>query len=435
MPEHDRTATTPATTPATRTTQGRTQAGATRQALRNQPGLAAQQAALRPGQEPILYVGMNEYSADELRTLQQANANRGGVTGITPSKDPDKVKVGATTHDLSSTEALPAFLQAVGIPADRQQPLVDLLAASQSNARDELGQLVRILNEAETGRRSLNRVVFSGHSVGSVIWGDGNGSIDFGTMGTLWSLFPKAARQVQDLMLSACYTGGEATMDQYHAWFPSLQTIWAYAGSSPGTWSGAMDHMKVWERTTRGQDPATIAREGAQGTHKGENVATWDTKRGYRGGQPVSLEDARRGVEMYDADFQDAFSGAAEVQDPQRGPLREYYNAVQRVLAHPETDAATRAQMTVRRDTTIRLLFYRLIRGKFAAAYGTRLKAGYDEAHVALPAFAELPRRGALAAIEAFGAQASGAKGQDALQLLQKGLRDLDPALIPATWV
>lgn len=434
MPEHDRTTTTTATT-ANRTAPQRTQAGTTRQGLRAQPGLDAQRAALQPRQDPILYLGMNEYAADELRTLQQANADRGGVVGITPSKEPDKIKLGATTHDLSQATAIPAFLQAIGVPADRVVALTDLLAGADSGARDELGQLIKVLTEADTGRRALSRVVFSGHSVGSIIWGDGNGSIQFSTMAALWGFFPKAAGQVEDLMLSACYSGAEGTMDQYHGWFPNLKTIWAYAGSSPGTWTGAMTHMKLWEKATEGKDPATIDRNVAKGTHKGDNVATWDKKKGYRGGQPVTLDDARRAVEELEPDFQDFFLGYREVEDPQTGPLRDYYNAVQRLVGHPEVDGGTRATLESQRDTTIRLLFYGLVRAKFSAAHGAPLKAGYDDAKLALPAYGTLPRGKALAAIEQLAAAGGRAPAQEALRLLQKGLRDLDPSVIPATWI
>jgi hypothetical protein len=74
--------------------------------------------------------------------------------------------VGATTHDLSSAEAIPGYLKAIGVRADRLAALTDLLTAAVSNARDEVGQLIKVLTEAEAGRRTLNRVVFSGHSVG-----------------------------------------------------------------------------------------------------------------------------------------------------------------------------------------------------------------------------------------------------------------------------
>ena len=40
-------------------------------------------------------------------------------------------------------------------------------------------KFLRILSEAEMGERKIDRMVLSGHSVGSQIWGDDNGEIGF----------------------------------------------------------------------------------------------------------------------------------------------------------------------------------------------------------------------------------------------------------------
>ena len=119
----------------------------------------------------------------------------------------------------------------------------------------------------------------AGHSVGSQIWGDHNGNINFTQLDELFDLFPKASSQIEHLMLSACYSGGEAKMDQYHDMFPGLSSIWAYHDSSPGTWTGAMDHMEGWERATRsGKDPGGVDPSLARGHRKAES----DLERGGR---------------------------------------------------------------------------------------------------------------------------------------------------------
>jgi hypothetical protein len=194
--------------------------------------------------------------------------------------------------------------------------------------------------------------------------------------------------------------------------------------------------MKLWEKASEGTDPAKVDRDVARGTRKAESVATWNATAGYKGDKPVALSVARAAVAGGETVFQDHLAGRAEVADPQAGPLRTYYNAVQRLLSHPQADAGTRAAMEARRDVTIRLLFFASVRQRFASAYGPLLEAGYTEAGMAMPDFAGLPRGAALERITSFAASAGGGqKAAHCLDLLQRGLRDLDPAIVPASWV
>ena len=222
--------------------------------------------------------------------------------------------------------------------------MATVLSDTGEGARDEAAQLARIFREAETGKRTIERIVFSGHSIGSVIWGDGNGMLQFTTIGKLALVFPKAAAQVEDLMIAACYSGGESNMENYRAMFPNLKTAWAYDGSAPGSVSGAIPHILRWEKATRGPTADALKRTLAEGTRKGENVAVWTVTKGYNNGQPqMSLEDARKawadGKDIV-AGFQ---SGATVVDDPQSGPLRQHYNAIQRMLGRSDLPADERA--------------------------------------------------------------------------------------------
>ena len=82
-----------------------------------------------------------------------------------------------------------------------------------------------LLNEAEMGERTIERLVFSGHSVGSGVWGDENG-IEMAPSKKTMDIFPKASGQVEDVLLAACYSGGQNTMKTYRGLFPNLKTIW-----------------------------------------------------------------------------------------------------------------------------------------------------------------------------------------------------------------
>jgi hypothetical protein len=286
------------------------------------------------------------------------------------------------------------------------------------------------------GARQIDRMVLSGHSVGSMIWGDDNGEIGFGELKDLFDLFPKAAAQVQHLMLSACYTGGEGKMGQYTGMMPELDSVWAYHDSSPGTWTGAMDHMEDWEKATERGKPASGVDPGlAAGTRKAANVSTWNQADGYQGDKPLEIWELQQQLRSQQAVFDQHLSGAVEVTDTQSGPLRAYYNLVQRVLSHRDAPSALVADLTAKRDTTIRLIFFKLVSSKFQAAHKDTLSAAYKGAGLAQPDFAKLGRKGTLDAIRALEAAGGDAATAKAVDLLQRGLRDLQVEVIPTSWV
>ncbi|MCB9778610.1 MAG: hypothetical protein H6742_08625 [Alphaproteobacteria bacterium] len=403
--------------------------------------------AFDPSKTAIVHMGMNGYAADEARHLNSLNRDRGGAIGIRQrGTAQDEVTHLGTKFDLTQVEDCARYVATLGLP---DQTAVDVAQALNRDdfheARDELAQLVRVLSEAELGARRMDRLVLSGHSVGTMIWGDDNGNIHFDDLAELLQYFPKATGQVTHLMLSACYTGGERKLAQYHAMFPNLQSIWAYDGSSPGTWSGAMDHMTAWESSTEpGKDASGVDPTLAAGTRKADNVSTWNTTDGYQGDQPMSLWDLRRQLEdQVDSVYMPHLSGEQTVTDSQSGPLREFYNLVQRYLSHPDASGGELARYQGIRDTTIRLLYWGLVTRKFADAYGTRLTAGYAAVERALPAFASMSRLDAAAEVDAFSAAADAmamtgdrdAAVDDVLDLLERGLVELDATLVPTQWL
>jgi hypothetical protein len=263
----------------------------------------------------------------------------------------------------------------------------------------------------------------------------------FDTLGKLAEAMPRAARSVEDLHLSACYSGGQPLMEKYRAMFPNVKTIWAYSGSAPGSYSGAVTHQARWESATRGTK-ADLDRAIAERTRKGENVAVWTVAHGYNDGRPPApLSEVRQAVQRNQPTFDRFMSGQEAVADPQTGALRDFYNQVQRLLQHPELPRAEHAPLEALRDTTIRLLYYsKTVAPKFAEHHAATIRAGFEAVGMTPPDFKSLSRADALAQIAQFEQKLASTTPRPAaadrlLPLLTNGLRDLKPSHIPEAWI
>ncbi|MEW5741432.1 MAG: LysM domain-containing protein [Myxococcota bacterium] len=386
----------------------------------------------------ILMVGMNETAKYEAQQLRGRGQN---VTLISDAKENDKISARGVTHDLSTQEGAMAFALTLGLPADQTAKIADVIHNSGADSRDELAQLAQVWAGAEKGGQIPSRLMLSGHNVGSGVWGDDNGMLRFDTLGKLAEAMPRAARSVEDLHLAACYSGGQPLMEKYRAIFPNAKTIWAYSGSAPGSYSGAVPHQSRWENATRGTR-TDLDRAIAEHTRKGENVAVWTVTHGYNDGRPPApLSEVRAAVESNQPTYQRFQSGQEAVADPQTGPLRDFYNQVQRLLQHPELPAAERPALEAQRDSTIRLLYYsKTVAPKFAEHHASAIRAGFEAVGMAPPDFKTLSRADALAQIAQFEEKLAGtsprpAAGDRLLPLLTSGLRDLKPSHIPEAWV
>jgi tryptophan synthase alpha subunit len=89
------------------------------------------------------------------------------------------------------------------------------------------------------------------------------------------------------------------------------------------------------------------------------------------------------------------------------------------------------AELEARRDVTIRLLYFSLICQRFQEHHRAQLEEATAAAGVVLPDLSTLTRAEVLDFISTL--EAAGASG--ILSLLQQGLRDLSPAIIPTSWV
>ena len=393
------------------------------------------QRELNPNKNGIVFLGFNTYAHDEANHLNRINTG-GGAVSAKPGREQDKISSGGVTYDLQTVEGVASFIATLGLDDQKAVRAAEFLFDIGDEARDEMAQFIQILSQAEMGERDIDRMVLSGHSVGSQLWGDHNGEVTFKELSELFELFPNAAGQVEHLMLSACYSGGEAKMSQYQEMFGNVDSVMAYHGSSPGTWSGAMDHMTRWERVTdKGDDPGGVDPSVARGLRKAENVSTWNSVDGYQGDKPMSVYELQRELDSRETVYQSHFDGQQEVADSQTGPLRDYYNLVQRALANPEFPSGATQELERRRDVTIRLLYFGLISSKFQDHYGSQLQAGIRGAGLAVPDFNQLGRKGSLDFITELAAAGGDGATATALDLLQRGLRDLTEEVIPTSWV
>jgi len=402
--------------------------------IRNHNKYAGEQK-LDPGLTGIIHIGMNEGAHAEASALNAANRGHGGAKSIRDQKEQDTLVRGGKKYKFDSEEDCALFAASLGVRPEQALKLAELIAGGSQYAKDELAQIGETYAQADLGKRDMSRVVFSGHSVGDSIWGDNNGEIPFDTFASLRTIFPKAANQVKHLAISACYAGGERNLQQFFQAFPSLESIWAYHDSSPGTFSGAIDHLKAWENATDENGSASaVDPELAKGMRKAGNVATWNRVDGYQGAEAMDILDIESLLREQDDLFVQYFKGEVEVENTQTGPLRNYYNLVQRYLAHPEASRRV-AEMEKRRDITIRLIYWKTVVGKFGEAYKSALREGHAAVSMTEPDWGKVTRGGAMAHIEAFDAAASGNdKAEEAKKLLQ-GLKEMDPAVILTSWV
>ena len=394
---------------------------------------ATGERAVNPHKNGIVYMGFNHFSHDEASALNQYNRNAGGARSVRPGKEQDQITRGGIKYDLTTVEGAASFISTLGLPDQMAVDAADFLINAQNQARDELGQFIQILSEAEMGERKIDRMVLSGHSVGSMIWGDDNGTVNMEEFERLSYIFPKAFGQVQHLMLSACYSGGETRMNSHREIWRGAQSIMAYHESSPGTWTGAMDHMKEWEAVTEtGKDAAGVTPEIAKGHRKAKNVSTWNVSDGYKGGKPMSVHEIERELTAREGLFQEFLAGTQIVENSQAGPLRDYYGLVQRGISHVEIDELRRADLEIKRDVTIRLLYFGLVSSKFQSHYTKSLEEAYQQAGMTVPDFTKMNRKEVIDHINEVRSQLSGTEG---FRLLEKGLGELDSEIIPTSWV
>lgn len=398
--------------------------------------------------DDTLVLGMNPHAQAEAEAIQKSNPTA-RVSTVQDSFQNDQVRAsgpggGMRVHDLRTADGIRTFVATLGLPLAQGQQVAAAIASAGEDARDELAQLAQVWARAEKGGVIPSRLVLSGHSSGSALWGEEgsfmNGVLSRSSLALLAAAMPRAAAGVEDLCIAACYNGGETTMEAWRALFPRLQTMWAYNGSAPGTFSGATAHLARWEKATRGE--VDSLRPGLlEGQRKGENLAVWSLRGGY---QPASLSastaDLRARQITGHVAFERYFQGDEVVRDTQRGPLREHYNTIQELLGRPEVAASERAGLELARDRTLRLLFYGNVATRFQETHRSVIQRGFTALGLSAPDFSRLGRKEALALIQSFESELGRrsprpVEAQRLMPLLTEGLRELQRSRIPDNWL
>jgi len=412
----------------------------TLQWMSSSPGGAGLDAQIK--NEPVAYMGINPTSRDtELSTLKSTGATVSGATG---RKQQDTAMVGGKVADLTTDDGREAFVaQFDRLDAAARASAKSFLETASGGSRDELAQFLVIFYEAEIGKRIIKRVVLSGHSAGYSVGGEGNNdtSVSFYSLKVLNTLFPRAAGQVEDLMLSACNTGQISKLAQYTAIFPNLRSIWGYVGYSPlgsSAGSGANRHIAKWQAASRGgmdHDKLDAARKDvAKGTGTDKNVALWTRDNAaatpeYTTASPEAAEDFATLKSSVDGGL-GTYHEAYDNGNINGSELTTLYTRLQTLTGNHQGELGSDYdKYMLITNHVLYLRFWSSITTHFWQANGAEVTKAY-EGHGKMPNFRAGPRSDVLQAIQSF----PGDKSSEAYRLLTKILRDLDPTLIPNNW-
>jgi len=397
---------------------------------------AALSDRVRPIDDRVVHLGLTPSGPVEARAL--GNAAR--VTAI-ESTDPldHTAAAGGRRHDVSSTEGLHAFVAALGLPARQAGDVARALERADHGGREELARIAALWARAERGEPIPSRLVLSGHASGVGVHGEG-GTVSASALGRLARAMPRAAGQIEDLHVAACYSGLAGKVRQWREVFPSLRTFWGYAAFAPSGRAAAR-HLLLWERGTRGTDEA-LSPGAARGTLRGDNVAVWTAARGYESLQPPpALDGVRTEWRLHQRTVAAYARGDREVGDPHVGELRAAYADLQTLLGHPALPPEEARALDAQRAVLFRLLFFReSVAPRFLHEHAAELREGFLALGMRVPDYGAYERRRLLAIVDEVEARVNDAEDPPAAalqlrELLSAGIRDLSPEWIPEHWV
>jgi hypothetical protein len=257
--------------------------------------------------DQILYVGMNSTVLHGIaqNTREEQNLGTYGVTTIKHGEDDASVGSGhiraanGRVYDLTSDAGVRDFVATLGLPAQQASKVEDALKSNDADGRDELAGIAEVWARAEHGQTIPSRLVLSGHCYGTDVR-DGapkDGKLAFDSIQKLATAMPRAAAQVEDVMISACNSGHDDAGTHLSSWkgaFPNLKTAWGYSAddSHSPTDAHAVSHIAAWRAATAGRATHVDARNAVlaeytrehQSPFAAENVATWTVADGYRKG-------------------------------------------------------------------------------------------------------------------------------------------------------
>jgi hypothetical protein len=366
------------------------------------------------------------------------------------------VREAATREDWDSVDTekadvnLRTAINALGLDEAQSQAIYDAIhdnARPDGYGRDELFNLAKVWARAEKGGDIPNRLVISAHHTSHWYGDDNHGDVSEGAFSALAKVMPKAAKQVAHVGLFACFTAGEARVNELRSDFPNLQSAWFYEGISAGAGNGSVFHLQQWNLATLGQKTFEEALRTLDTTYKGfrgQASASWDIKSGYHGDEfNRDITTLQADIDARKADYAKYFSGETVLPlETAVGPVREYYAALQSLSMHPALPRNERVELDGEIAKAIRLVFYRkMIRPKLSEHRqslldGAATALGLPKRNFSQPTEGNV-RKQDLEYISQFTTAAAGNSSNDvknACRLLE-GLRDLDPAVIPNDWV
>lgn len=386
------------------------------------------------GPNQTFYMGMNPGSDKEANVLEKSLGDRLSVSE-------DNL---TTQAELSTDDGIKAYItDQMGIDPTTQKELFERVFTAVHQAtpsfRDQMVGMLKVFQGAQQGNFQLERMVLSGHSVGSEMWGDladehEPGNFDIAKdLSNVQRAFPAAASQVQDVMLSACWT--VTVVPILMQIFPNVRTIWAYKGSSPTIKSGSTAHISKWEQETRGDN--NLDKRDKRGMS-----ALWTKDEGFivnsPGAEPIENYISIH-YDYHEQPFQEEFEGDSKISDLQD----TFYSNIQLILIHPDFGTLSSEQqkdIETKRDQILRLRYYDGVSKKFAEHYQQQIKSAYEAIGEPVPNFADMDRKELHEAIAHFQAKlGSIPKPDPAAQLFLEqqlnGLWSLSPEVVPNEWV
>jgi hypothetical protein len=405
--------------------------------MQGQPKKAAKKPAKRPKPAGgnILYIGLNNYKP-ELEALEALYAGVDvTITKVTAAAATEtSFTAGSSKFDLTTATGVPGFVATLGLDATKSQKVVDLINDHDSVDRDDFAHAVQVYARTEDdGQDRMSRVVLSGHSYGDAIYGHPDrehpdhpdARVKFDALVGLAGVFPKAAGQVKHLMLAACLSGSEDSINKiYRKAFPNLQTFEGWTSLCP-TGEGAAAALTAWGRLTD-KDPTSLPAPSAGRSSWAGGV--------YQGDQPASSASTMAGLRADSGRYDEYLSGARADASATTGWLTQYYlrarNAAQRTT---DITGADHDYAQAHADQALRLRHWKDVVASFWKANEADIRKGYGAATV--PNYGASSRAAAMSAIGLFDKVATGpVTDKDKARALLIELRDLDPTKHHDKW-
>jgi hypothetical protein len=410
-----------------------------------------------PFNDKILYVGLNPAAGAEIQALQKTvgKDNIIPIYNTNDLKNIDKVEINGKIYNLGSRQGIEMFIGSLTLDTEeRKTNLINLLNNAEINVRDGLAKAILVFSKAYGPNPEIpSRLIISGHSDGENTWGDNNqesglqgGEVKFSLLVEAAKAMPEAASQIEDLHISACYAGGRHPMAEFKEAFPNLKTIWGYRYQAPAAQRGAAEHIKIWEKATKGRSD-TLSMDLVK-NHP--TTAMWDEKTGYHSARKLlTFKETENKVTSLEKTYNKFFTGDKTDKNTNYSDLRTYYNSLQDLINHPDLNKERRTELLAKKSQALRLIFYSgKIDGLFEKQYSKQISAGYAALGQTKPDFSQLSRKEAIAEISKFEStmqkkseflnkpenKLKNEKVINTMRLLN-GLKNLTPEVIPSNWM